>query len=148
MPAIHPHINFNGNAEAAFTFYQSVFGGSFSSLVRFKDMVGAGFSVADHEAHKIMHIALPIGPQHLLMGNDVPEMLGTVNEREHRSKIVISATSKEEAERLFHGLSAGGSIEMPLDQSPWGAYFGMFRDQFGIEWMVEFEEKKELGFSN
>lgn len=138
MATIHPHINFNGNAEEAFTFYKSVFGGAFSKLVRFKDLAGAGFPVADHEANKIMHIALPIG-KNLLMANDVPEIMGRTNENENRSKIVISTESKEEADKLFNGLSVGGQIEMPITDSPWGTYFGMFRDKYGIEWMVEYD---------
>lgn len=87
-----------------------------------------------------MHIALPIGPN-ILMGNDVPEQMGRVNEMEHRSKISISAESREEADRLFNGLSAGGTVEMPIGDSPWGSYFGMFRDKYGIEWMVDFDPK-------
>jgi len=138
MATIHPHINFNGNAEEAFTFYKSVFGGAFSKIVRFKDLAGAGFPVADHEANKIMHIALPIG-KNLLMANDVPEIMGRTNENENRSKIVISTESKEEADKLFNGLSVGGQIEMPITDSPWGSYFGMFRDKYGIEWMVEYD---------
>lgn len=138
MPLINPHINFNGNAEEAFTFYQSVFGGAFANVMRFKDLTSPEFPVAAHEENKIMHIALPIG-KNVLMGNDVPEILGKTNEHENRSKISISAESKEEADRLFHGLSAGGQVEMPIADSPWGSYFGMFRDKFGIEWMVDFD---------
>ena len=138
MASINPHINFNGNAEEAFNFYKSVFGGEFARIMRFKDLASAEFPVADHEANKIMHIALPIGNS-ILMANDVPEILGRTNENENRSKIVISAESKEEADKLFYGLSAGGQIEMPISDSPWGSYFGMFRDKYGIEWMVDFD---------
>jgi PhnB protein len=138
MASINPHINFNGNAEEAFTFYKSVFGGEFAKIMRFKDLASAEFPVAENEANKIMHIALPIGKS-ILMANDVPEILGRTNENENRSKIVISAESKEEADKLFNGLSAGGQIEMPISDSPWGSYFGMFRDKFGIEWMVDFD---------
>ncbi len=137
MASINPHINFNGNAEEAFNFYKSVFGGEFAKLIRFKDLASAEFPVTDHEANKIMHIALPIG-DNMLMANDVPEVLGRTNENEHRSKIVIHADNKEEADKLFHGLSEDGHIEMPLADSPWGSYFGMFRDKYGIEWMVEY----------
>ena len=140
MALINPYINFNGNAEEAFTFYKSVFGGEFAKIMRFKDFSGPGFAVTEKEANKIMYIALPIG-KNLLMANDVPEILGQVNENEHRSKISISAESKEEADKLFNGLSAGGQIEMPIEESPWGSYFGMFRDKFGIEWMVDFDPK-------
>ena len=141
MATINPHINFNGNAEEAFNFYKSVFGGEFATIVRLKDLSSPEFQVAENDANKIMHIALPIG-KNILMGNDVPESLGPVNENENRSKISISAESREEADKLFHGLSAGGTIEMPMDDSPWGSYFGMFRDKFGIEWMVDFSNGK------
>jgi PhnB protein len=138
MPSINPHINFNGNAAEAFDFYKSVFGGEFSKIMRFKDIAGPDIPIAATEADKIMHIALPIG-KNVLIGNDVPEFMGRVNENEHRSKISISAASKEEADRLFNGLSVGGQIEVPIDHSPWGSYFGMFRDRYGIEWIVDFD---------
>ncbi len=140
MAIINPHINFNGNAEEAFTFYKSVFGGEFAKITRFKDLASAEFPVAAHEANKIMHIALPIG-KNMLMANDVPEIMGRTNENENRSKIAISAETKDEADKLFNGLSAGGQIEMPMTDSPWGSYFGMFRDKYGIEWMVDFDTK-------
>ena len=140
MAQINPHINFNGNAEEAFTFYKSVFGGEFAKIMRFKDLASAEFPVAENEANKIMHIALPIG-KNILMANDVPQILGRTNENENRSKIVISAESKEEADKLFNGLSVGGQIEAPIGDSPWGSYFGMFRDKYGIEWMVDFDPK-------
>jgi PhnB protein len=140
MALINPHINFNGNAEEAFNFYKSVFGGEFAMIMRLKDLSSPEFPVAENDANKIMHIALPIG-QNILMGNDVPESMGKVNENENRSKISISAESREEADKLFNGLSAGGNIEMPMENSPWGSYFGMFRDKFGIEWMVDFDPK-------
>ena len=137
MAQINPHVNFNGNAEEAFTFYKSVFGGEFTTIMRFKDLSSPEFPVAEKEANKVMHIALPIGKS-ILMGNDVPESMGPTNENENRSKIVISAESKEEADKLYNGLSAGGQVEMPIGDSPWGSYFAMFRDKYGIEWMVDF----------
>ncbi len=138
MALINPHINFNGNAEEAFNFYRSVFGGEFAKIMRFKDLASAGFPVEEKEANKIMHIALPIGKS-ILMANDVPEAMGRTNENENRSKIVITAESKAEADKLFNGLSAGGQIEMPISDNPWGTYFGMFRDKYGIEWMIDFD---------
>ena len=138
MASIHPHINFNGNAEAAFNFYKSVFGGEFIKIVRFKDLSSAEFPVSESEANKIMHIALPIGPN-VLMANDVPDIFGKTNENENRSKISISTESREEAGRIFKELSAGGNVEFPIGKSPWGSYFGMFRDKYGIEWMVDFD---------
>ncbi len=141
MAQINPYIHFNGNAEEAFNFYRSVFGGEFAMLVRFKDMDIPESIAKESEANKIMHIALPVGEHNLLMGSDSPEALGTHNLNETRSKISIRAESRAEADKLFHGLSAGGQIEMPIADSPWGSYFGMFRDKYGIEWMVDFDTK-------
>jgi PhnB protein len=139
MRTINPWINFNGNAEEAFTFYKSVFGGEFAKVIRFGGLSSAEFPVAENDANKIMHIALPIGKHNVLMANDVPEFMGRVNENENRSKIVVSAESKEEADQIFNGLSAGGDIEGPIGDGPWGTYAGMFRDKYGIEWIVEFD---------
>jgi PhnB protein len=142
MALINPHINFNGNAEEAFTFYKSVFGGEFAKIMRFKAVASPEFRVAEKEENKIMHIALPIGECSMLMGNDVPEIMGKTNENENRSKIVITAQSKEEADKLFNGLSAGGQIEGPIGDSKGGSYFGCFRDKYGIEWIVDFTPKQ------
>lgn len=136
MTTLSPYINFNGNAEEAFNFYRSVFGGEFTSIIRFKDLESAEFPVAENEANKIMRIVLPIGGSSLI-ANDVPEALGRVSENENRSKIAVSVESREEADRIFTGLSEGGTVEMPMDESPWGTYFAMFRDKYGIEWTVE-----------
>ena len=139
MRSINPWINFNGNAEEAFTFYRSVFGGEFTKVVRFKDLASDEFPIADHDANKIMHIALPVGKNNMLVANDVPDFMGPVNENENRSKISISAESREEADHIFSGLSAGGDVEGPIGDSPWGTYAGMFRDKYGIEWIIEFD---------
>ncbi len=141
MTTINPHINFNGNAEEAFIFYKSVFGGEFTKIMRFKDFPNPEFPMPENEADKIMHIALPIG-NNILMGNDVPSFMGPTNENENRSKISISVESKEEADRIFNGLSVGGQIEMPIGDSPWGTYFAMFRDKYGIEWMIDYDPKQ------
>jgi PhnB protein len=141
MAQINPHINFNGNAEEAFTFYKSVFGGEFSKVVRFKEISSPEYPIPSNEENKLMYIALPIGGS-VLMANDILEVMGKVSEEENRSKISINAASKEEASKLFNGLSAGGQIEMPLDENPDGTYFAMFRDKYGIEWMVKFDPKK------
>lgn len=139
MKAINPWINFNGNAEEAFTFYKSVFGGEFTKIIRFKELATAEFQVAANDADKLMYIALPIGLNNLLIANDVPEFMGQVSENENRSKIALSVESKEEADNIFNGLSAGGDIEGQIGDSPWGTYAGMFRDKYGIEWIVEFD---------
>ena len=95
--------------------------------------------IAEAEANKLMYIALPIGKHNVLIANDIPEFMGKVNESENRSKILASADSREEADKIFKGLSAGGNVEMPIDDSPWGTYASMFRDKYGIEWIVEFD---------
>ncbi len=143
MIAINPYINFNGNAEEAFTFYKSVFGSEFSTVVRFKDLEGPEFPVSAEDADKIMRIVLPIG-SNTLIANDVPAALGPVSENENRSKIAVAADSREEADRIFTGLSVGGSVEMPLSDSPWGTSFAMFRDKYGIEWTIEFDPSREV----
>ncbi len=141
MALINPHINFNGNAEEAFNFYKSVFGGAFEKIIRFKDLSSPEWPIPEKEANKIMNISLPIG-KNFLMGNDVPEIMGRTNENENRSKIYIITESREEADKLFNGLSAGGTVEMPIGDSPWGSYFAMFRDKYGIEWMIDFTPAK------
>jgi PhnB protein len=137
MRTINPWINFNGNAEEAFTFYKTVFGGEFTKIIRFKDLTG--FEIAESDADKIMYIALPLGQHNLLIANDVPEFMGRVSETENRSKIKVNAESREEADHIFNGLSADGDVEGPIGDSPWGTYAGMFRDKYGIEWIVEFD---------
>lgn len=141
MPSINPYINFNGNAEEAFHFYKSVFGGEFTNIIRFKDVTSDEFPIPEREADKIMRITLPIGPT-ILIANDVPEALGPVNEKENRSKIAVNVDSREEADRIFTGLSAGAEVEMAMSESPWGTYFSMFRDKYGIEWTIEYDPKK------
>ena len=138
MASINPYINFNGNAEEAFNFYKSVFGGEFTSVVRFKDLASDDFQVPEGEADKLMRIVLPIGNS-TLIANDVPESMGPVSETENRSKIAVTASSREEADKIFSGLSVGGTVEMPMGESPWGTQFSMFRDKYGIEWTVEFD---------
>jgi PhnB protein len=141
MTTINPYINFNGNAEEAFNFYKSVFGGEFGKITRFKDIATPEMPVDEAEANKIMRITLPIGPN-MLIANDVPSFMGPVNEKENRSKIAVSVDSLEEGERIFSGLSVGGEVEMPMSESPWGTHFAMFRDKYGIEWTIEFNSKK------
>lgn len=141
MASINPHIHFNGNTEEAFEFYKSVFGGSYTKLMRFRDLVTEGFQFPEEELHKIMHIGLRIGSNSVLMGSDVPNILGVVNEQENRSKITVSADSKEEADAIFNGLSEGGNVEFPIGDSPWGSYFGAFRDKYGVEWMIDYSKK-------
>ena len=137
MPNINLFLNYNGNAEEAFNLYKSVFGGDFLYIKRFKDIAAPDFEIPKTELNKIMNIALPIGNM-ILMANDVPDAMGRVSENENRTKISVSVDSRAQADQYFKGLSQGGVIEMPMAESPWRSYFGMFRDRFGIEWMIEF----------
>ena len=143
MAAINPHIQFNGNAEEAFTFYKSVFGGEFAKIMRYKNISSPEYPIPESDANRIMHIALPIGKTNSLLGSDVLQMMGQVTENDNRNTISISAESREEADKLFNGLSEGGKIEMPLMDGPLGSYFGMFADKYGIQWMVDFTPKND-----
>ena len=142
MPQINPFVHFNGNAEVAFLFYKSVFGGDFTILKRFKDIETLQQTLSKSEEDKIMQIALTIGEHSVLMGSDVPSFMGKVSERENRSKISIYADTEVEANRIFNELAAGGEIEVPFGHSSFGSYFGMLRDKYGIEWMINFTAKK------
>jgi PhnB protein len=137
MPAINPYLNFNGNTEDAFNFYKSVFGGEFTMVGRFKDMPEE-YRGPESEWNKIMHISLPIKGGSVLMGSDSPEHMGKVvfGNSVHLS---LNPDTKEEADKLFNGLSAGGNVIMPMADAFWGAYFGMFIDKFGISWMINVE---------
>lgn len=141
MALINSHIHFNGNAEEAFTFYKSVFGGEFAKLARYKDISSPEYPIAENDADRIMYIALPVGKSNMLLASDVLEIMGQVTENDNRNTISISAESLEEADKFFKGLSEGGKIEMPISYGPFGNYFGMFADKFGVQWMVDFEAK-------
>ena len=142
MAAISPYLNFNGNTEEAFNFYKSVFGGDFLALMRFKDNAECD-RVSESDKEKIMHVALPIGNGSVLMATDSLESMGQKLTVGNNFYIAIAPESKEEAERLFNGLSAGGKIEMPLQDMFWGAYYGSFADKFGVQWMVNYEKNRQ-----
>lgn len=141
MALINPYIHFNGNAEEAFTFYKSIFGGDFSKISRYKDISSEQYPISENDYNRIMHIALPIGKGNSLMASDTLTSMGQVMEKDNRYTVFISVESQEEAVKLFIGLSNGGTIEMPISYSPWGNYFGMFADQFGVQWMIDFDPK-------
>jgi PhnB protein len=138
MPTINPYLNFNGNTEEAFNFYKSVFGGEFITLMRFKDAPEAD-KIPAGDQEKIMHVSLPIGKGNVLMATDALESCGHSLTPGNNFYISINADSEEEADRLFNGLSAGGLVTMALHKAFWGAYFGMFTDKFGIQWMVSYD---------
>lgn len=142
MTGINPYINFNGQAEEAFNFYKSVFGGEFATFSRMKDMPQSeGCEIYEAEKNKIMHVSLPLAGGSVLMGSDVPETYADKMTSGNNISISINAESREETEKLFNGLSEGGTITMPLSDTFWGAYFGMFTDKFGINWMVNYDHQ-------
>jgi PhnB protein len=140
MATLIPYLTFNGDCEAAFNFYKSVFGGDFAYIGRFKDMPPMkGKTIPAAEGEKIMHVSLPIGRGSVLMGSDSSESCGHKVTAGSNFSISINADSEAEADRLFAGLSNGGNVTMPLAKAFWGAYFGIFTDKFAINWMVNYD---------
>lgn len=140
MAQVNPYLTFNGTCEAAFNFYKSVFGGDFPYIGRFKDMPG---DVPEAAKELIMHVSLPISKETILMGSDSSEAFGQTTTMGNNFSVSINAESEDEARKLFEGLSAGGKITMPLDKTFWGAFFGMFTDKFGINWMVNYDYEQK-----
>ena len=141
MARFNPYLNFNGNTEAAFNFYKSVFGGEFTAVIRFRDIPG-NEQIPAELLDKIMHIALPIGNGNVLMATDSLESLGQKLVQGNNHYFMLGVDSKEEADDLFSKLSVDGKIEMPLQDTFWGDYYGAFADQFGIQWMIDYEYPK------
>lgn len=142
MPKVNVYLNFAGNTEEAFNFYKSVFGGEFSSLIRFKDMPIEGVTIPKADENKILHMALPTGKEDILMASDSLESLGQKLVPGNNVRISVFPETKQEADRIFKALSAGGKMEMPIADQPWGDYFGSFADRFGVYWMVDYEYPK------
>jgi PhnB protein len=141
MTTVNVYLTFNGNCMEVFNFYKSVFGGEFLYVGYYKDMPTDGGKPVSHEdAEKIMHISLPISPETMLMGSDTGGEWASSFSPGNNFSLSIHADSKESADRLFDGLSAGGQVTMSMNKTFWGDYFGMFTDQFGINWMVSFNE--------
>ena len=141
MTVVSPYLNFNGNTEEAFNFYKAVFGGEFLSIMRFKDNPQCG-EMTDADKERIMHIALPIGDDAVLMATDSLESLGQKLTFGNNFYICLSPDTKEEADKLFNELSAGGKIEMPIQDMFWGAYWGSFTDKFGVKWMINYHKNR------
>ncbi|MDQ6787203.1 MAG: VOC family protein [Acidobacteriota bacterium] len=141
MAIINIYLHSEGNTEEAFNFYKSIFGGEFATFVRYSDIPNqSGFpAVSDGEKEKIMHVALPIGNENVLMGADILESMCHEIKTGNNFSISIATESREETERLFNGLAAGGKVTMPLAKTFWSEYFGMCVDKFGILWMVNFD---------
>jgi PhnB protein len=140
---VQSYLNFAGNAEEAFTFYRSVFGGEFASVVRFKDMPMEGVTIPEGDQDKMMHIALPLGEDSVLMASDALESMGQQVTQGNNLYISVHPDSREEADRIFNGLSQGADIEMPMGDQVWGDYFGSLRDKFGIGWMINHGRPQE-----
>ena len=141
MAKLNPYLNFDGKTEEAFNFYKSVLGGEFLMLQRFRD-TSYGDKMSEEDKNKIMHVALPVG-ENILMGTDTMESMGQRLRSGNNFSLSIEAESEEEADRLFNNLSEGGKVEMPMEKTFWDAYFGMFVDKFGIQWMINFDLKKK-----
>jgi PhnB protein len=142
MTKVNSYLNFAGNAEEAFEFYKSVFGGQFTSLVRFKDFPMPGVEIPEKDGDKLMHIGLPISDDEVLMASDALESLGQTLVQGNNVYISVHPTSKEEADRIFYALSQGGDIEMSIADQPWGDY-GSFKDKFGVQWMVNYSHPQQ-----
>lgn len=142
MASINPYLNFNGNTEEAFNFYKSVFGGEFQTLQKIKDTPFAD-KMPENERNRVMHVSLPVSKETILMGSDIMESMGHKLSVGNNHFISINVDSEAEADKLFNGLSAGGKVTQPLEKAFWGAYFGMFVDKFGIQWMVNYDYGKQ-----
>ncbi len=144
MATVNIYLTFDGNCEEAFNFYQSVFGGQIPYMGRFKDMPpGEESQLKAGEENRIMHVSLPISKETMLMGSDTGGEWASGYLRGNNFSISITADSKEEANKLFKGLSAGGKVTMPLSKTFWSDSFGMLTDKFGISWMISFDERKQ-----
>jgi PhnB protein len=143
MTKLNPYLNFSGNTEEAFNFYKSVFGGEFTSVVRYKDMPIEGMSIPKKDENKIMHVSLPIGKDNVLMASDALESLGQKLTQGNNLYISVHPESKEEADRIFGALSAAGRVEMSIADQPWGDYYGSLKDRFGVQWMVNYTYPKK-----
>lgn len=139
ITSVHPYLNFPGNTEEAFNFYRSVFGGEFLGVFRFRDLQGENLGVPEEDLDKIMHIALPLGPNTILMGTDALESFGQKIVFGNNSYISLQPDSAADAERIFSALSEGGKVEMPLQQTDWAERYASFVDRYGVQWMINYE---------
>ncbi len=143
MATTNIYLNFNGNCEEAFTFYKSVFGGEFTYFGRFGEMPESEeHTLSEADKNKVMHVGLQIGTSSL-MGSDTGGEWAHSYVQGNNFSVSITADSKREADKLFNALASGGQVTMPMDNTFWGDYFGMLTDQFGINWMVSFDEQQQ-----
>lgn len=145
MATVNVYLTFNGNCEEAFNFYKSVFGGEFPYIGRFGDMPAeSGKEMPDADKNKIMHVSLPISQETMLMGSDTGGDWASNLKEGNNFSLSLNTDSREEAERLCAALSEGGTVTMPLEDTFWGAYFGMWTDKFGINWMVNYDDPAKM----
>lgn len=143
MTTCNIYLNFPGNTEEAFEFYRSVLGGEFvGGITRFGDMPDAE-DLPEEERHKVMHVALPVGEHNTLMGTDALESMNQSVTPGNQIFVSLHPDSKEEADRLFKGLSEGGEVAMPMEDMFWGGYFGQFTDKFGVPWMIHYQGEQD-----
>lgn len=143
MTTVNVYLTFNGNCEEAFNFYKSVLGGEFSYVGRFGDMPAeSGHQMPAEDANKIMHISLPVGGDTVLMGSDTGGEWAPHYSIGNNFSISINTDSRVNADKYFNGLSAGGEVTMPMQDTFWGDYFGMWKDKYGVSWMVSFNERQ------
>ena len=141
MATVNAYINFDGNCEEAFNYYKSVFGGEFTMLNRFSEMPPQeGMELSAEDQEKIMHVSLPISGETMLMGSDTGGEWAKNLVVGNNIILSITAESKEQADRFFRDLSEGGKVNMPMEKTFWGSYFGMCTDKFDIKWMISFGE--------
>jgi PhnB protein len=135
MQLVHVYLNFPGTTREAFQFYATVFKTTVAMMQTFGE---ASFmpNVPESAKDKIMHAQLPITESVHLMASDVVEGLSPPVTFGNNFHISIVANDKAEADRVFTALSAGGRVAMPMANAPWGPYFGMCADRFGVQWMV------------
>jgi PhnB protein len=138
MKSVSPYLNFKGNTKEAFDFYKSVFGGEFLAVLRFRDFQDNGMRVAEKDLDKLAHIALPLGPHAMLMGTDVVDGMPSSFAVGTNVYIHLEPDSPEEADRLFTALGSGGSVQMPLQATPWAEKYGCLTDRFGVQWMLNY----------
>ena len=145
MASVSTYLNFERNTEEAFEFYKLVFKTEYKGEVMRMGAVPAQEGqppMAEADKNLVMHVALPILGGHMLLGTDVPESMGFTVKMGNNVYINLGPDSKAEADRLFLALSAGGKVEMPMQDMFWGDYFGSFTDKFGVGWMINYHEEK------
>lgn len=143
MKAVNPYLNFDGQAEEAMNFYKSVFGGEFTGngIMRMSDVPDMP-TLSEEEINRVMHVSLPLSNGSVLMASDILPSMGHKLTTGNNNYISLAPDSREEADRIFKGLSEGGEIEMPMQDQFWGDYFGSFKDKYAVCWMINYSNSR------